>query len=301
MEDVSNFMSKADKLLGLDDATGESKILVQKAGFLHRQQAGKLKGWKKLHFVVKDGFLLWYNSANDDKGIPFDTKPKGVLPLGGSIASLDPKDKRHLEIKHPDIAGANFRLRAADVGEATDWLVAIEGGKKATWENALLGNALVEKMKTTGTKLEEEKEAAFQALQEKAARLEKEREQAGRLMQRDAERQTAFRAKLEAEKNRTKELEGKRSSIVERLTKEEEESKNAARQRLSVERKLAEAELALEKLEEAMIVRSTNAPQRSMTREDTEVHASVTALRAFFEARANEQAIRAKALYERLV
>jgi len=293
--------TKADKLLGLDADDGESRILVQKEGALERQDLNsRMKSFKKMWGVVKDGFLLLY-SSKDEKVGPFDTKPKCVVPLGGAVLSLELQDRRCISLKHPDVPGVNFRLRSSDAGEAMDWLVALEAAKKSTWENALLGNALIEKMKSQGSKLEKEKEEAFQSLKEKAEKLSREREQTEKVVQRDAEREELYKEKLENEKKRITQLESARSEVRGNLTKEEEAKRLVQEKRMEMEAKLTEAEDALQKLEEAMIIRTADQPTRQYEREDEEVRASVGALKSFFEARAKENAVRAKAMYERLV
>jgi len=57
-----------------------------------------------------------------------------------------------------------------------DWIEAMTDCRKATYSNALLGNAMLERMKAAGTAMEKEKEAALEELQIKAAELETTRE-----------------------------------------------------------------------------------------------------------------------------
>lgn len=295
---AAQFKSKADKLLGLDDQTDNAIILVQKEGWLRAQsQTSKVRTWHKLWAVVKDAYILFY--SHKDESLPFNYQPKFVLPLGGAVASLEVKDRRYISIKHPDVPNASYRFKAENPGESMDWVVAIEQGKKATWENALLGNALIEKMETVGSAMEEEKQAAFEELQAKATRLDKERDQKEKVMARDAERSTAFKQKLSTEKDRVEQLERKKTTVASKLSKQARTKNAAAKKRMSVEAKLQQAEKALRGLEEAMIIRNANAPTTRFAREDTEVRASVGALRSFFEARADEQAVRAKATYQK--
>ncbi|GBG35011.1 Pleckstrin-likey domain-containing family D member 1 [Hondaea fermentalgiana] len=293
-------MTKADKLLGLDENGLEHHILVQKEGPLQRMDMSmRMPFYKRVHAVVKESFLLFYKSKNESAG-PWDSKPTCVIPLNGATVSLDVRDRRLISVSNID-SNANFRVKAENPGEAMDWLVAFQQAKRATLENAMLGAALIEKMQAEGSQLEAEKEQAFQEMQERAARLDREQQQREEARLRDQQRADAFQAKLSAERSRVTVLEGTRTDLTGRVSKEEAERRKAVAKRMSVERKLAQAEQALEKLEAAMIVRNGAAPQASFQREDSEVRASVSALRRFFEARAKEQAVRAKALYERMV
>mmetsp|Transcript_8 Transcript_8/g.34 ORF Transcript_8/g.34 Transcript_8/m.34 type:complete len:367 (-) Transcript_8:275-1375(-) len=293
-------MSKADKLLGLDQGAEEHRILVQKEGPLARQDLNaRVKTWKRTHAVVKESFLLFYRSKNETAG-PWDSKPSCVVPLNGATVSIDLNDKRFISVTNVD-CGANFRVKAENPGEAMDWLVAFKQAKRATLENAMLGAALIEKLQSEGSQLEAEKQKAFEELQEKAARLDREQQQRDAARARDQKRADAIRNKLATERSKVSELESTYSDVQGRLTVQESHRREAAAKRLSLERKLAKAEEALEKLEAAMIVRQGTERQTSFKREDTEMRASVSALRLFFEARAKEQAIRARALYERMV
>jgi len=303
-----SFKGKADKLLGLNDNSDDQVILVQMSGWLQKSELNK-KSWKKLFFVVKDGFLLWYLSPKAD-GM-FDTKPKGVLPLGGSVISLDFSNKDTVVVSNPDLSGSGFRLRASDPVDAMDWITALERGKKATWENALLGNALVEKMKTSGNKLEAEKEAAFQELQKKAQKLSEVQEQKNRVLRRDIEREETFKSKLDAEKQRINDLEDKRVTIMTKLGEEAHIRKQASRKRMSVERKLAKAEQALQKIEDLLLSNSSSSHRpsqsgdqmspRERAKSESAVKANVTALRSFFEAKNEEQTMKARQTYERMI
>ncbi len=297
--------SKADKLLGLDDpAQQEIKMMVQKAGWVHRQagrSGGFASSWKKKFAVVKDGFLLFYSAQPADvDSFPLDVKPSAVVPLGGATVSLNLKDKTQISLSHPDLEGAAFRLRVENAGEAAMWLLALEGGKKATWENALLGDAVVERMRAAGTAKEEEKSRAMRDMAELAQRLQSEREQAGKVTAKDHQRREAFNAKLAAEQQRAEQLELERATLQRTIKKETEHKKHAEAKRQGVEQMLRRAELALKSLEEAMLLslgegkaprksqRAASTPHSALSKEESDLKDSVGALRAFFDARATE-------------
>lgn len=48
---------------------------------------------------------------------------------------------------------ANFLLRATSKAVARDWFYCFENSKKATWENAQLGVAMLDQIKKGGEKL----------------------------------------------------------------------------------------------------------------------------------------------------
>jgi hypothetical protein len=83
--------------------------------------------WQRRLFIAKDGFLLYYASNTPAETAHFDTKPKGVIPLGGCKVDLvdrGPKAYKYgLRITHPDfIAGRMLILAAETADEQKAWL-----------------------------------------------------------------------------------------------------------------------------------------------------------------------------------
>lgn len=83
--------------------------------------------WQRRLFVAKDGFLLYYAGSTPAGAAAFDTKPKGVIPLGGCKVDLverGPKGfKFGLRITHPDFyAGKMLILAAESLDEQKAWL-----------------------------------------------------------------------------------------------------------------------------------------------------------------------------------
>jgi len=67
--------------------------------------------------------------------------------LGGAAVNLL-KDKVTFELAHPIFdSGELLTVRASDAFEASEWVTQIKAGMNATWENAILGYALIEQMK----------------------------------------------------------------------------------------------------------------------------------------------------------
>src|SRR5690606_1598676 len=134
-----------------------------------------------------DSFLFWWDfEPKSPNG--FDTHPKAAVPLGGASIALS-DDKLTMVLRHPiyQAKGDSLEMKAADWFEAQEWMSVIQAGMKATWENAILGYALIEKLKAKGGELENEKEVALLAAQREAERLDAEREEAARLTEMKAQ------------------------------------------------------------------------------------------------------------------
>ena len=140
-------------------------------------------------------------------------------------------------------------MKASEPFEAQEWLSAIKAGMQATWENAILGFALIDKLKAKGGELESEKEDALTKAQAEAARLQAEREDAQRILELKSQ-QDALHEK-EYEKVETV-AEGLRSQVT--LKEDEgnkilEETENERRRREQLEVEMAEAQEALLEIE----------------------------------------------------
>lgn len=176
---------KTDKMFGLDQQ--DVSLRPQKEGWLVKKPFrtgggpfASAKMARKRWFAVKDSFIFWWDTETKSD-VGFDSHPKGAIPLGGATISLL-SDKLTMELKHPVFTGNDtLTMKAADQFEASEWMAVIHAGMKATWENAILGFALIEKLKAKGSELENEKEEALLRAQKEAERLEAEREEAQRL------------------------------------------------------------------------------------------------------------------------
>lgn len=281
--------SKADKLLGIKGKLDkETKIEVQHFGELHIKENEKRtlnNAYKKRWCVVKDGFFLWYNS-NTQNG--FDRKPKGIFPLNGAWINHDTNadDGRVIELIHPDIARANFLLRADSKITARDWFLCFESSKKATWENAQLGVAMLDQIKKGGEKLKNQKSDAVKELEEKVARLEKENQEKLRIVEREMKQENKFKQKMLAEEQKLKERTDNLENIEKMIEAEEKVHQEAAQKRKSLEMKLSMANMALRRLETAFMEEFKEPEQKkSAVAEEigNQVAQSVAALRGFFE------------------
>jgi hypothetical protein len=221
--------------------------------------------------------------TKDDVG--FDTKPKGCLPLGGAAVSLL-KDKVTFELAHPIFAsGELLMVRAGDTFDANEWITQIKAAMTATWENAILGFGLIEKMKSKGTALEDEKEAVLQEAKANAERLQREKEESERLAAlkfQTVNELEAEKLKMETEvedlKKKSAGLEG--AQAMERAAYEEEKKRRQA-----IESALQAASKALSDLEQAFTVREKDA-HGTVFKDNAQVKSNVANLKVFFEAHA---------------
>jgi len=253
--------SKAQAMLGIGGSSsnlGVSSIVqTQRQGFMHKKPFTKAGitgngNWQKRFFILKDSFLFWYKSK---PSTGFDMTPSGCLPLGGCSVFPMGKDSDGgfvFEVSHADFSGAVLQLKCHDKGEVDDWIRVLQDCSKATWQNAMLGDALVQKLKHEGTKMEKSKDEALQEARRQAEEMDKERQAKLQLMekqlmsQREHEdailRQKELAARLETE------LSDKDAQLAQERKSQEEETK-----RIEVmQSKLNNAMKAIESLESSI-------------------------------------------------
>ena len=245
--------SKADKLFGLDQL--DNSLKPQKAGWLLKKPFGLPRTSsgigiisRKRWVAVKDSFLFWWDSEWKAE-VGFDTKPRGVLPLGGAIITTYP-DNLTFEITHPVFTrGESLVLKASDRFEANEWISAIKAGMQATWENAILGFALIEKLKAKGSELEIEKDEAVQRAEYEAARLLAEREEAERLIQIKLAQAQIHQEEVASVEDRMDALQKQVSMKEDEFSKERKEAEIERQRREALEHEVQEAQDALSEIE----------------------------------------------------
>ena len=218
-----------------------------KVNRFHNQQGG----WQKRYFVLKDSFLFWYDRKVT---VPFEKRCKGCVPLGGCSVFPMGKDGDDFvfEVTHPDFGGKSLILKTTDKSDVEDWIRVLSDCRKATYENAILGSALVEKLKHAGTALEKEKEKAMLEAEEKAMALSAERDRKWQMMKEhmDLEKQNA--SVLSSKLSEAQQL----SSAVDEAGRAVEEKRleklRQAELREESERALAQALEQLKQLEAAL-------------------------------------------------
>jgi hypothetical protein len=147
--------------------------------------------WQKRFFVAKDGYLIYYMTGSLTQTF-FDTKPKGIIPLGGCKVELTPrgpsKGKFGLKITHPDfMAGKMLILAAEKEDDQKAWEQALTDCSRVTLENAMLGDAHIEKLRSEGADgaaggASSEASARLKQLQDEAMRMKLESEEKIRLL-----------------------------------------------------------------------------------------------------------------------
>ncbi|KAK6479208.1 pleckstrin homology domain-containing family D member 1-like [Huso huso] len=155
---------------------------VQLYGVLWKKPFGRPSTkWSKRFFIIKDSFLLYY-AENEKKNFEtnkyFNIHPKGVIPLGGCL--VEPKEQASMPfamtISHEDFHG-NIVLAAESEPEQAQWLELLRESGKVTWNNAQLGEAMIESLEAQGLQLTKEKQEYLDKLMEETEELCLQREQ----------------------------------------------------------------------------------------------------------------------------
>ncbi|MGH0124444.1 UNVERIFIED_CONTAM: hypothetical protein FKN15_073059 [Acipenser sinensis] len=155
---------------------------VQLYGVLWKKPFGRPSTkWSKRFFIIKESFLLYY-AENEKKNFEtnkyFNIHPKGVIPLGGCL--VEPKEQASMPfamtISHEDFHG-NIVLAAESEPEQAQWLELLRESGKVTWNNAQLGEAMIESLEAQGLQLTKEKQEYLDKLMEETEELCLQREQ----------------------------------------------------------------------------------------------------------------------------
>jgi len=249
--------SKAQDKLGISANSKTHVLQVQRSGWLMKKPflggTGPKKGqWQRRFFILKDSFLFWYSNK---PSASFDVNPNGCLPLGGCSVFPMGREKDGgfvFEVSHPDFNGNVLQLKSTDKNEVDDWIKVLQDCSKATWENAMLGDALIQKLKHSGTTTEREKEKALEEAQKNAEEMATTREEKRKLMERQLAQQRKFEEELLKEKERAKALESEMRSEEQQLERERREQEEEKERMKELEMKLDEAIKGIEQLEAAV-------------------------------------------------
>jgi hypothetical protein len=246
--------SKAQEMLGLGPNSKVRILQVQRQGFLLKKpfSRGGQGSWQRKYFVLKDSFLFWYAAK---PSVAFDMKPVGCLPLGGCSVFPMGKEKDGgfvFEVSHPDFNGAVLQLKSKDKAEVDDWIKVLQDCSKASWQNAMLGDALVQKLKHQGTALEKETERALNEARVNAEEFSSIRQEKLKAMEEQLDRQRVMEQELLSQKLKAAELEkevAERGSVLEQKRKEQE----AEQERCALmQSRLHDAYKAIQQLEGAL-------------------------------------------------
>ncbi|XP_059157256.1 pleckstrin homology domain-containing family D member 1-like isoform X2 [Physella acuta] len=136
--------------------------------------------WSKRFFLVKDGFLMYYD-ANEKKDYErreyFNIHPKGVLPLGECHfkACREQQQPFCLQIESPEIGGGKLILSAESEYERNSWLEILERSRRVTWKNTQLGDEMIRTLENQGLEMAIEKQNYIDRLQSEVLALSEEK------------------------------------------------------------------------------------------------------------------------------
>ncbi|XP_055879168.1 pleckstrin homology domain-containing family D member 1-like isoform X1 [Biomphalaria glabrata] len=135
--------------------------------------------WSKRFFLVKDGFLMYYD-ANEKKDYErrefFNIHPKGVMPLGECHFKIcrEPQQPFCIQIESPEIGG-RLILSAESEYERDRWLEILERSRRVTWKNTQLGDEMIRRLEDQGLQMAIEKQNYIDRLQSEVLALTEEK------------------------------------------------------------------------------------------------------------------------------
>mmetsp|Transcript_21580 Transcript_21580/g.38119 ORF Transcript_21580/g.38119 Transcript_21580/m.38119 type:complete len:331 (+) Transcript_21580:317-1309(+) len=248
--------NKAQEMLGLRNKT-KTSFQIQRSGYLMKKPFSKASkngvrgAWQKRYFVLKDSFLFWYSHRS---GAVFDTQPSGCLPLGG--CSVFPMGKENdsfvFEVSHPDFDGNLLLLKSNDAKAVDDWIKVLQECSKATWHNAMLGDAHIQKLKHADSELAREKEERLQQAQKAAEEFAEIRQQKLRVMEAQLDAQRQLEAQILEERVTAQKVEEEMSEQNAALERERREQEELRESMLEMEETLLDAQAAIERLEDLL-------------------------------------------------
>uniref|UniRef100_A0A3Q3W5Y5 PH domain-containing protein n=1 Tax=Mola mola TaxID=94237 RepID=A0A3Q3W5Y5_MOLML len=155
---------------------------VQLHGVLWKRPFGRPSAkWSRRFFIIKDSFLLYYAESerrNFETNSYFNIHPKGVIPLGGCVATA--KENMGMPfaivVNLEDFTGT-IVLAAESAEEQVQWMEMLQESGKVTWKNAQLGEAMIETLEAQGLQLAKEKQEYLDKLMEETEELSHQRAQ----------------------------------------------------------------------------------------------------------------------------
>lgn len=265
-------------MMGVD---GTAPLNVQKEGWLWKRPfTGSAEGaWQKRYFVLKDSFLLWY----DDKvsGVPFNTKPKGALPIGGASVFPMGKDVNDylFEITHPDF-NHSMVLKSPDKQDVDDWIQVMTDCRKATYGNALLGNAMMGRIKSVGTAMEAQMQRALEEAERYAMELETIREEKWKVMMEHMELERTHNEAKNDSLNEAQRLREEKAKVEAKVQAERKAKEAATRERAELEKQLGDARERVKQLSAALKTRESQNPSKPAAVKD--ITSALAVIEAFF-------------------
>ena len=87
-----------------------------------------------------------------------------------------PKGYFAFQATHPNFGGGKLSLACSSKEEREEWMAIMRDCRRITYENALLGDAMIKKLNSKGSELEAEQEAAMKEFETNALRHREERD-----------------------------------------------------------------------------------------------------------------------------
>ncbi len=288
IKEAAALNTKTDKFFGLNKM--ENSVRPQKSGWLSKKpyySSGFGTMWWKKFFVVKDSFLFCYSDDAISKTGEWDTKPALCIPLGNCTISLNPNDPSSFRVICSEIKELSLNLKSSDIADAHDWVNVLNLARRSTWENAILGSALLEKMHAKGTELETETERIMKNAQKEAERLRAEQDEQDRLVNQKMEQENQYASALAAAQSMANTLKSTKSQAEMKLVEHQNNIETEKQKRLETEQKLVKVQNALVELEKLFATKSKDKQGQQYKDNDT-VISSVQKLRNYFEQKIQE-------------
>jgi hypothetical protein len=169
-------------------AATNGNVEIQKCGLVYKLPwSGKAKAWKRRYFVVKDGYMMYYNKSPAPGNKTFNIHPKGILPLGETTVEeyvphvKPPPGHYAFRVTHPSF-GKGSLVACVDSRSGLDqWIQVLKDSSRVTWEAAVYGDSLINQLRERSAEMVEKHQQNMEKAKrdaEEAIRLQNERENA---------------------------------------------------------------------------------------------------------------------------
>ncbi|BFZ12420.1 hypothetical protein BsWGS_15459 [Bradybaena similaris] len=205
-----------ESVLRRSSSQGDWASRIQIRGILSKKPFGHQSNrWSKRFFLVKDGFLMYYD-ANEKKDIErrdfFNVHPKGVIPLGECHfkSGKEPQQPFCILLESPEIGG-KLVLAAESEFERDRWLQILEQSRMVTWKNTQLGDEMIRRLQNEGLEAAIEKQQYIDRLQSEVLALSEEKikteelERVNQELEKEKEKLESFTKEIQEEYDKIKE------------------------------------------------------------------------------------------------
>ncbi|CAG5122675.1 unnamed protein product [Candidula unifasciata] len=237
---------------------------IQINGVLSKKPLGHQSSrWTKRFFLVKDGFLMYYD-VNEKKDYErrdyFNIHPKGVVPLGECHFKpcREPQQPFCILLESPEIDG-KLVLAAESEFERDRWLETLEQSRRVTWKNTQLGDEMIRRLQNEGLEAAIEKQSYIDRLQLEVLALSEEKikseelERLNQELEEEKQKLASFTKEIQEEYDRIKEELNETVNLVKQV--EEDRivlSQSLQQQRQHLENLNKDKQRILEELQQSM-------------------------------------------------